>query len=70
MDPYVYFQEAKRNNKPGKYFLENYASIPSNPFKKNQSSREEFLALDFTGEFTSTVEVEVRSDLNAIVRTG
>ncbi|XP_075223850.1 uncharacterized protein LOC142325705 [Lycorma delicatula] len=67
---WMHDMEAKRNNKPGKYFLENYASIPQNPFKMNESTKEEYLALDYAGQFTSAIEVEVRSDLNAIVRTG
>lgn len=62
--------EAKHSNRPGKYFLENYASVPRNPFKLNKSRHEEYLALDYMGQFTSAIEVEVRSDLNAIVRTG
>lgn len=36
----------------------------------NESTKEEYLALDYAGQFTSAIEVEVRSDLNAIVRTG
>ncbi|XP_039281669.1 uncharacterized protein LOC111062487 isoform X2 [Nilaparvata lugens] len=62
--------EALANDKPGKYFLKNFACISLNPFIVNKSNSDEFLAIDYHNPYSATIEIEVKSDFNGIIRPG
>ncbi|RZF42293.1 hypothetical protein LSTR_LSTR003911 [Laodelphax striatellus] len=61
---------ARDEGRPGKFFLENYAVVAEQPLLMNHSSQEQSLALEYYRQFSTIIEIEVKSDLNAIVRTG
>ncbi|XP_039281910.1 uncharacterized protein LOC111044601 [Nilaparvata lugens] len=61
---------ARDEGRPGKFFLENYAIVAEQPLLMNHSSQEQSLALEYYRQFSTIIEIEVKSDLNAIVRTG
>ncbi|XP_067000943.2 hapless 2 [Anabrus simplex] len=62
--------EARVAGRKGRYFLENYGTVPRKPVKTNYSSDETFLALEYQGKHTSLIDVELKADFNAVVRLG
>ncbi|KAK6638568.1 hypothetical protein RUM43_006835 [Polyplax serrata] len=62
--------EAKIRGKRGKYFVENFGTVPNSPIKTYTNLSGEYLALEYYGEHTSTIEIEVKADFNALIRKG
>ncbi|KAJ9573992.1 hypothetical protein L9F63_008622, partial [Diploptera punctata] len=60
--------EARLRGKKGQYFLENFGTVPDDPIKKN--GQEEYISLEYSGEYTSVVEIEVKADDNNLVEVG
>ena len=63
-------KEARLQGKKGQYFLENFGVVPNEPIKKNGSARQEYLGLEYPGKYTSTVNIEIKADLLALVEMG
>lgn len=63
-------QESKIRGKRGKYFLENFGTVPNSPIKTYTNLSGDYLALEYYGEYSSILEIEVKADYNAVVRKG
>ncbi|RZF47472.1 hypothetical protein LSTR_LSTR007399 [Laodelphax striatellus] len=63
-------RDALENGKEGKYFLKNFACISTNPFIVNRSNSDEFLAIEYHNPYSATIEIEVKSDFNGVIRPG
>ncbi|XP_069672028.1 uncharacterized protein [Periplaneta americana] len=61
---------ARMERKKGKHFLENYGTIPRDPIKINLETKEEYLGLEYYDMYTSTIDIEINADLNAIIDAG
>lgn len=60
--------EAEKRNKRGCFFLKHYGNLPVNPIRKNKTTGDVYLALEYTGKHSSVVEMEIKADFNAVLR--
>lgn len=63
-----YDKALERNGKKGCFFLKHHGNLSKNPIRKNDTSKEKFLSLNFYGEHVSMVDMEINADFNAILR--
>ncbi|KAI4467072.1 protein hapless 2 [Holotrichia oblita] len=63
-----YDKTLERNGKKGCFFLKHHGKLSKNPIRKNDTSHEKFLSLNFYGEYVSMVDMEINADFNAILR--
>ncbi|GJQ81394.1 hypothetical protein Trydic_g18259 [Trypoxylus dichotomus] len=63
-----YDKTLERSGKKGCFFLKHHGHLSKNPIKKNDTSHEKFLSLDYFGKYVSMVDMEINADFNAVLR--
>nr|XP_022911460.1 uncharacterized protein LOC111422497 isoform X1 [Onthophagus taurus] len=57
-----------RSGKKGCYFLKYHGKLAKNPIRKNVTSDERYLTLNYYGRYISMIDMEVNADFNAVLR--
>lgn len=52
----------------GCFFLKNYANIADVPIRRNASTGDSYLRLQYTGKFVTSIEIEASADSNLVLR--
>ncbi|GJQ83201.1 hypothetical protein Trydic_g18227 [Trypoxylus dichotomus] len=58
----------ERSGKKGCYFLKNYGILGKIPLKRNSSTGNKYLSLNYYGRYVSIIDMEIKADSNAVLR--
>lgn len=63
-----YDKSLERTGKQGCFFVKFHGKLAKNPIRRNETTGEKYLNLNYFGKYISVVDMEINADFNAVMR--